>query len=113
MIGIWRYNSVMSEEFKPVPGIWRFHFIYLVVMLIMAWGAHPFPVFTSLLLVGAVCVAGLLLAQFRQELATHMVATVVGLSSPIIFFAQLGVWVSLGVIAVLSAGIILFRKWLF
>lgn len=73
-------------EFKPVPGIWRFHLIYLVLALGMAWAFLPYsPVFQSLLIVAGFCVLGILLCVVRQTLAAHIVALTIGLGTPIVF----------------------------
>ena len=52
----------VSRSFAPIPGIWRFHLIYLFVTLALGAAIFPFSQFISVLLISAVCAFGVILA---------------------------------------------------
>ncbi len=82
---LWQSNY----RFIPIPGIWRFHLIYLVIISLMALSVFPFYLYVSLLIISGICVFGLLLSYFKRLLATQVLALAVGLGSPIVVFAVL------------------------
>ena len=104
---------MMELKFEPVPGIWRFHLIYLVVTGALAWSFFPYSAFASLFLISGVCIFGLFLAVYNQLLATHILALAIGLSTPVVVLAGLRPLPTLVLLSLLTFGIILGRKILF
>jgi len=77
------------KKFEPVPGIWRFHVIYLVVTFVMGLAIFPYSQFLSLLLISVVCVVGIVLSLSRRLLAAHVLAVAIGLGAPVVVCAWL------------------------
>lgn len=101
-------------EFNPVPGIWRFHLIYLILSASMAWAFLPYdPVYQSLVLVVGFCMLGLLMALGRQILAAHVMALTVGLGLPIVLILRPVALPTFFIFVVLLLGIIHYRDDLF
>lgn len=74
---------------QQIAGFYRYHLIYLIVALIMAWVQYPYPVYTSFILMGGFCVGGLLCLVAKQYIGSQILAVAIGLAGPIIFFLQL------------------------
>ncbi|HEX9924709.1 MAG TPA: hypothetical protein VGD99_18785 [Anaerolineae bacterium] len=104
---------MMELKFEPVPGIWRFHLIYLVVTGAIGWSFFPYSAFASLFLISGVCIFGIFLAVYNQLLATHILALAIGLGTPVVVLAGLRPLPTLALLSLLIFGIILGRKILF
>lgn len=101
------------ESFEPIPKLWRFHALYLFVTLAMGWSVYPFSGWESIFLTAALCVMGLVFAYFELPMPVHILATVVGLSTPVVFLLRPS-WLTTAVfLAVFIAIITFFRKHLF
>lgn len=103
----------MDYNFRPIEGLWRFHLIYMIVMLIMAWSFFPIITYQSFLMVGLFAFVGLVSFAGKWQLVSHILAVVIGLVSPIIFFAQVGWWQTIVLILILSVIGFAVRKVLF
>lgn len=104
----------MNEPgFEPIPGIWRFHLIYLFVTVGLSWSFFPYALFASLFLVAGICMVGIFLAYYKQLLATHILALAIGLGTPIVVLARLWVIHTLILFLLLIFTIILIRHILF
>lgn len=103
----------MEPQFEPLPGIWRFHLIYLVVTTAMGWSFFPYSSFASLFLIAVICLGGLVLACFQRLLATHILALAIGLGTPVVVIAGLLPFQTFTLFALLLLGIVLARKTLF
>ena len=100
-------------EFEPIPGLWRFHGLYLLVTGALAWSFYPFRGWDSILLLVGLCGAGLLLAYFDWQMGVHVLATVVGLATPVVILLR-PLWTTTAVFLLLFLTILtLFRKQLF
>ena len=84
-------STPISDQVKPVPRIWLFHLIYLVVMVMLAASVLRFSylVSVSLLVIAGVCMVGITLARVGRGLAAHILAVSVGLGAPIVVCAKL------------------------
>ena len=82
----------MNYEFEPIDGLWRFHLIYLILMVILGMSFFPEKLYLSFLVVSGVALVGLLAARINWHLTSHVFAVVIGLLSPVIFFASLLWW---------------------
>ena len=82
-------NGNKSNIFAPVPGIWRFHLIYLLVTMAIGGAIFPFSQFISVLLISAVCAFGIILAFSKRLMAAHVLAAAIGLGTPVVVFASL------------------------
>ena len=103
----------MGPSFEPVPRIWRFHAIYLVVTLVLGLSTFPYPVFASMFLVAAVCLLGLITAMLNWALAAHILAVAIGLGTPVVFVGRLTTTPTLVIFTLLIAGVYVGRKFLF
>ena len=103
------------QSFEPVPRIWLYHLIYLLVTIMLAISILRFShlVSTSLLLISAICMVGILLARVRRQLAAHVLAVAIGLGAPIVVCARLFPGQTLLLFLVLISGIAIFRRFLF
>lgn len=100
-------------DFEPIPGLWRFHGLYLLVTGAMAWSFYPFPGWDSILLLVGLCGAGLLFAYFDLHMVVHILATVIGLGTPVVILIR-PVWSTTAVFLALFITLVtLFRKQLF
>jgi len=101
--------------FEPVPRIWLYHLIYLMVTIMLAISILRFShlVSTSLLLISAICLVGILFTRVRRELAAHVLAVAIGLGAPIVVCARLFPTQTLLLFLVLISGITIFRRFLF
>lgn len=78
-----------SNTFMPIPDIWRFHLIYLLVTMAIGGAIFPFSQFASVLLISGVCAFGIVLAFSEQLMAAQVLAATIGLGTPIVVFARL------------------------
>lgn len=103
------------QSFEPVPRIWLYHLIYLLVTIMLAISILRFShlVSTSLLLISAICLVGILFARVRREFAAHVLAVAIGLGAPIVICARLFPAQTLLLFLVLISGITIFRRFLF
>lgn len=100
-------------DFEPIPKLWRFHALYLLVTGALAWSFYPFPGWDSILLLVMLCGVGLLFAYFDLHMSVHILATVIGLGAPIIILIR-PLWTTTAVFLLLfAAAVTLFRKHLF
>ena len=79
----------MEHQFKPIPRLWRFHLIYLVVTMALSWSMYPFPTSLSMFLVSMLCAVGILLDLMKKSMATHLLAVAIGLGTPMVLLAGL------------------------
>ena len=99
--------------FQPIPGLWRFHLLYLVVTAVMGWSYYPYDTSTSLLLVAGFCVLGLIFSRQQWHIASHVLALAIGLGTPLVVFLGLS-WGQTAVMFVpLLLSIAYFRRHLF
>ena len=99
--------------FEPVPGIWRFHLIYLLVTVAMGLSMVPYPQGISLFLLGGACLAGIGLCLFQRILAAHILALAIGLVAPVVVLAKLPIVQTTIFLAGLIGVIFLARRYLF
>lgn len=104
-------NSGRENMF--VPGIWRFHVIYLLVTLVMGLAIFPYSQFISLLLLSGVCAFGLILSVSRRFMAAHILAVAIGLGAPVVVFARLLPAQTVIFFLCLLIGLTLIRRFLF
>ncbi len=102
-----------TKTFTPIPGMWRFHVIYMTITLVMAWSAYPFSLFASLLVISGACGLGMVLAFYKRFMATQILALTIGLGSPIVIFAKLLPVQTVVFLSVLVLGFTLIRRSLF
>lgn len=101
------------EPFEPIPKLWRFHALYLFVTLAMGWSVYPFSGWESIFLTAALCLTGLIFAYFDLPMPVHILATVVGLSTPIVFLIR-PAWPTTAVfLTIFILVVTAFRKYLF
>ena len=104
---------MMKYEFDPIDGLWRFHLIYLVLMVILGLSFFPLELYLSYFVVASAALIGLGAARLEWHLTSHVFAVVIGLLSPIIFFASMLWWHTLiALLVMLIIGFIL-REYLF
>lgn len=103
----------MEPSFEPVPGIWRFHLIYLLVTAALVWAFFPHRPYLSFVLVVGLCLIGLLLARYHYERAAHIMALAIGLGLPVVFFWRPSLWLTAGFFVALIAAVFAVRKVLF
>jgi hypothetical protein len=103
----------MEPPFEPIPGIWRFHLIYLLVTAALVWAFFPHRPYGSFIVVVGLCLAGLLLAHRRLEQASHILALAIGLGMPVVFFLRPSPLLTLGFFAAVIAAVFVARKILF
>lgn len=96
-----------------VPGIWRFHLIYLFVTLAMGLSIYPYSQFVSLLLISGVCAFGILLAFSNRPMAAHVLAVSIGLGAPVVVLAFLLPVQTVLFFLFLIFGITMIRRFLF
>lgn len=96
-----------------VPGIWRFHVIYLFVTLLMGLAIFPYSQFISLLLLSGVCAFGIVLSVSRRFVAAHILAVAIGLGAPVVVFARLLPVQTVVFFLCLVIGLIMVRRFLF
>lgn len=99
--------------FQPIPGLWRFHVMYLFVTSAMAWSFFPYATYLSLFLVAATCVAGIVCSRLQWFMASHILALAIGLATPVVIFAGLRWYHTALMFLLLLAGIFVKRKSLF
>lgn len=105
---------MIEQQFEPVPGIWRFHLIYLVITIAMGWSIFPFPTFATMLLISLLCFFGILLALTRKwSLESHVLAVAIGFGTPIVIFGRLLLFQALIVFLILILVLLLAHKHLF
>lgn len=100
-------------HFQPIPGLWRFHVMYLLVTVAMGWSFFPYATALSLLLVAASCVAGIICSRLQWFMASHILALAIGLGTPVVIFAGLRWYYTVLMFLVLLAAIFVKRKSLF
>ena len=101
------------EPFEPIPKLWRFHALYLFVTVAMGWSVYPASNWQSIFLTAVLCVMGLIFAYFELPMPVHILATVVGLTTPVVVLIR-PAWTTTAVfLAVFTLIITLFRKYLF
>lgn len=104
----------MKYRFRPIEGLWRFHLIYMIVMLILGWSFSPYHlVYRSFLILSLFALIGLLAIRIKWHVVSHVFALVLGLSSPVVFFAQMIWWQVVILVGVLSFLAYLGREYLF
>lgn len=105
-------SAAAVETFEPVPRIWLYHVIYLVVTVLLAASIVRFStlVAASLLLISAICVAGIGLARRRRYLAAHLLAVAIGLGAPLVVCARLLPLQTLLLFLALILGTYIFRR---
>lgn len=99
--------------FQPIPGLWRFHVMYLCVTMAMGWSFFPYATSLSLLLVTAACVAGIVCSRLQWFMASHILALAIGLGTPVVVFAGLRWHHTLLMFSLLLVVIFIKRKSLF
>ncbi len=102
-----------DPQFEPIPDIWRFHLIYMVVTIAMGWSAFPYVVFSSLFLIAGLCAFGLIVAYFRWFMTAHVLALAIGLGTPVVVFGGLLPSQTIIFFVCLIGGIFLGRRFLF
>ncbi|MEM7334193.1 MAG: hypothetical protein AAF490_19055 [Chloroflexota bacterium] len=103
----------MNYEFEPIDGLWRFHFIYLILMVMLGLSFFPEKLYLSFFVIAGGTLIGLGASRLKWHLLSHVFAVVVGLLSPVIFFASLLWWHTLiAFVAMAILGFIL-REFLF
>lgn len=104
----------MKYRFRPIEGLWRFHLIYMLVMLVLSWSFFPYHlVYRSFLMLSLFAFVGLVAIRVEWHIVSHVFALVLGLSSPIVFFAQLIWWQAVLLVGVLSLLVYVMREHLF
>lgn len=98
---------------EPIAGFYRYHLIYLIVALIMAWVQYPYPVYGSFILMGGFCVGGILCLVIKRYIGSQILAVAIGLAGPIIFFLQLSLSATLLLFGLLIGLVFLVRDLLF
>lgn len=108
-------STAAVETFEPVPRIWLYHVIYLVVTVLLAASIVRFStlVAASLLLISAICVTGIGLARRRRYLAAHLLAVAIGLGAPVVVCAHLLPLQTVLLFLALILGTFIFRRTLF
>jgi len=101
------------KSFVPVPGIWRFHLIYLLVTMALGGAIFPFSQFISVLLISGVCAFGIILAFSKRLMAAHVLAAAIGLGTPIVVLANLLPAQTAIFFLLLIFGISMLRRFLF
>ena len=79
----------MEHQFDPIPRLWRFHLIYLVVTLALSWSIYPFPTSLSMLVISCLCVSGIWCDVRNQDMSSYILAIVVGLGTPVVLFTRI------------------------
>ena len=102
-----------KHRFEPLPGIWRFHAIYLFVSASLGWSFFPYSVYASFLMISLVSAIGLILAFTEKQLVAHMLALAIGLITPAVALIRLVPLHTLIIFALLIFGIFRYRKVLF
>lgn len=100
----------MTHRFEPVPGIWRFHLIYLFVTASLGWSYFPYATYSSFLLISTLCAVGMLLAYVQWSLETHILAVVVGLGTPVVVFGALSLFPTAILFSLMTLGVFLGRR---
>jgi len=99
--------------FDPIPGLWRFHVLYLAVTSVMGWAFFPYRTFVSLFLIAAGCAVGLLFSYIKLKMASHILALAIGLGTPVVVFAGMAWWHTGVLFIILLSAIFVFRHELF
>ena len=106
-------SKMEPTKFEPIPGIWRFHLIYLLVTAALVWAFFPHRPYPSFILVAGLCLVGLLLAHRHQEQWAHILALAIGLGLPVVFFLRPSPLLTVGFFAAVIAAVFAVRKILF
>jgi hypothetical protein len=91
-------------NFDPIPRIWRFHALYLLVCLGMGAAIFPFKSSISFFFLAGFCLVGVLLSAFGEERGAHILAASIGLATPIVYFGSLvpvQTFLALGILALI------------
>lgn len=79
----------MEHQFDPIPRLWRFHLIYLIVTLALSWSIYPHPTSLSILIVSALCLSGIWCDLQDEHTSTHILAVVIGLGTPVVLLTRI------------------------
>ena len=105
----------VDDDFEPVPRIWLFHVIYLVVTTMLAASMFQYSasLALSMFMVAIMSLGGVLLARLRHSRSAHILALTVGVSAPIILCTRMLPYQTIIFISLLVLGIFLARRTLF
>lgn len=102
---------MVSHDF--VPGIWRFHAIYLCVTGVLALCFFPYALYISLFFIASACAMGIVLTASKRLLASHILALAIGLGTPVVVMGNFLPYQSIAFFGLLIGSIAGARKLLF
>ncbi len=101
------------HQFNPVPRLWRFHLIYLIVTLALSWSIYPHPTSLSVLVISSLCVSGIWCDLQDQHTSAHILAVVIGLGTPVVLLTRIVPYQTILFLCCLIAFFFLLRDHLF